>query len=49
MTRKVTVLAGNNKLIAYYLNNGALLMKTLLGASCNKSHGASCNTNELIL
>ena len=41
-----TVLSVYNKLIAYYLKYATLFVKSFLGASCNKSHGTSCNTNK---
>ena len=39
------ILSVYNKLIAYYLKYENWIMKSLLGASYNKSHGPSCNSN----
>ena len=54
----LTVLSTNNKLIAYYLKYEPLFISCwyvcwgggwgVLGASCNKLHGASCNIGEFI-
>ena len=38
-----------NQVIAYYLKYKTLFMKSLLGTSCKKSHGASYNTNKSML